>query len=128
MLARRALGEPGGGILETSGENTCGCVSPEEHGADCYCAVTPLIHALGKRHALSILSYLGAHERARFSAIQERLDELSSSTLTSRLQELEDAGLVARTPFDEQNRVEYRLTARGRSLRKLLGEFFPRKR
>jgi DNA-binding HxlR family transcriptional regulator len=109
-------------------DGACGCVAPDEHGADCYCAVTPLIHALGKRHSLSILSYLGAHERARFNAIQDRLDGLSSSTLAARLDELEQSGLVARTAYDDLQRVEYRLTARGRAIQQMLKSLFPKAR
>ena len=113
--------------MTTPEANECGCVSPQEHGSDCFCAVTPLIHALGKSHALSILSYLGAHERARFTAIQERLDGLSSSTLAARLEELEEGGLVVRTAYDEQTRVEYSLTRRGRALQQALSTLFPRR-
>jgi DNA-binding HxlR family transcriptional regulator len=116
------------GLVPQPDDGACGCVAPNEHGADCYCAVTPLIHALGKRHSLSILSYLGAHERARFNAIQDRLDGLSSSTLAARLDELEQSGLVARTTYDEAQRVEYRLTARGRAIQQMLKSLFPRSR
>ena len=105
----------------------CGCVSPVEHGSNCFCAVTPLIHALGKSHALSILSYLAANEGARFTAIQERLEGLSSSTLAARLEELEQGGLLARAKFEERNRVEYSLTRRGRALQQALTTLFPRR-
>lgn len=101
-------------------------MSPAEHGADCYCAVSPLIHALGKRHALSVISFLGGREKVRFSEIQDRFAGLSSSTLAARLQELEESGLVARSAFDEQNRVEYQLTSRGRALQQALTFLFPR--
>jgi DNA-binding HxlR family transcriptional regulator len=107
--------------------SSCGCVSPVEHGADCYCSVSPLIHALGKRHALSIISFLGGQDKVRFSAIQDRFSGLSSSTLAARLQELEESGLIARSVFDEQNKVEYRLTPRGRALRRSLAALFPRR-
>ena len=113
--------------MTTPEPNECGCVSPQEHGSNCFCAVTPLIHALGKSHALSILSYLGAHDRARFTAIQDRLDGLSSSTLATRLEELEEGGLITRVQFDEQNRVEYSLTKRGRALQQALRTLFPRR-
>ena len=115
--------------MATTDPSSCGCVSPVEHGADCYCAVSPLIHALGKRHALSIISLLGSHEKVRFSEIQDRLVGLSSSsTLAARLQELEESGLVARTAFGELNKVEYRLTPRGRALQQSLAALFPRPR
>lgn len=102
-------------------------MSPADHGGDCYCAVSPLIHALGKRHALSVISFLGTHEKVRFSAIQERFAGLSSSTLAARLQELEESGLIVRTAFDEEHKVEYRLTPRGRALQQALGALFPRR-
>lgn len=106
----------------------CGCVSPIEHGADCYCAVSQLIHALGKKHALSVISFLGGHDNVRFSEIQERFPALSSSTLAARLAELEDSGLIARSSYEEQHKVEYRLTPRGRALQRSLGALFPRPR
>ena len=113
----------------SSGDPTsCGCISPAEHGADCYCAVGPLVHALGKRHALSVISFLGAREKVRFSEIQQRFAGVSSSTLAARLQELEENGLIARSAFDEQNKVEYRLTGRGRALQAALAGLFPRPR
>ena len=114
--------------MATTDPSSCGCVSPVEHGADCYCAVSPLIHALGKRHALSVISFLGGRDKVRFSEIQERFAGLSSSTLAARLQELEESGLIARSPFEEQNKVEYRLTPRGRALKQSLAALFPRPR
>ena len=115
-------------MTTTDDPASCGCVRPVEHGADCYCAVSPLIHALGKRHALSVISFLGGHERMRFSQIQDRFPGLSSSTLTARLQELEESGLVARSAVGEQNKVDYRLTSRGRALQQTLTALFPRDR
>ncbi len=104
----------------------CGCLLPGEHGGDCYCAVTPLIHTLGKSHALSILSFVSAHERCRFRDIQDRLAGLSSSTIAARLQELDDSGLLIRYAYPDENRVEYQLTPRGRALQTLLRGLYPR--
>lgn len=107
-------------------DSGCGCLLPDEHGGDCYCAVTPLIHTLGKSHALSILSFISAHERCRFRDIQERLEGLSSSTLAARLQELEDSGVLIRHSYRDVNKVEYELTPKGRTLQTLLRGLFPR--
>lgn len=107
-------------------DTDCGCVSPAEHGAECYCAVTPLIHTLGKSHALSILSFIAAHEPRRFRDIQERMSGLSTSTIAARLQELEDAGVLLRVSYPAENRVEYCLSGRGRALQDLLRGLFAR--
>lgn len=63
--------------------------------------------------AMEILFVLGLLNRARFTELQ-RLTGASSRTLSDKLQELREIGLVTREVFDEQPvRIEYYLTARG---------------
>ncbi len=112
--------------MEAADESACGCISPDDHGADCFCAVSPLIHTLGKSHALSILAFVAAHEPRRFRDIQERMAGLSTSTIAARLAELEEAGVLVRETYRDAHRVEYRLTPRGRALQTLLRDLFPR--
>jgi len=53
--------------------------------------------------------------------LKDRLGDVSSSTLTIRLTELEQAGLIARTAYPEiPPRVEYSLTQAGLALREKL--------
>ena len=104
----------------------CGCVLADEDIGSCYCVLEPLVQAVGRRHALAVLNVIAARETAHFNEIQEQLGGLSSSTLTTRLQELEAVGLIRRQVEDDDHpRSEYRLTRRGRALRDSLRRLFP---
>ncbi|MEC9067685.1 MAG: helix-turn-helix domain-containing protein [Pseudomonadota bacterium] len=57
----------------------------------------------------------------RFNALQRRLGGITHRTLSKTLKEMERDGLVARRDYGEiPPRVDYSLTARGRSLRPVL--------
>ncbi len=71
---------------------------------------------LERRWTMSILvaSFAGA---VRFNEFLQMLGSVPPATLTSRLVELEDAGVLMRVVVDARPpRVEYRLTARGERL------------
>lgn len=73
-----------------------------------------LFSLLGKAHTLELLSQflLEEQESFRFNELQDALD-LSPNTLSRRLDELEDAGFLTRTTYDEiPPRVEYAATER----------------
>ncbi|HEY2935096.1 MAG TPA: helix-turn-helix domain-containing protein [Gaiellaceae bacterium] len=75
---------------------------------------------LERRWTVSILwaSYAGA---VRFNEFLQVLGSVPPGTLTARLSELEDAGVLERVVIDARPpRVEYRLTPRGRQLRSLM--------
>jgi DNA-binding HxlR family transcriptional regulator len=75
---------------------------------------------LERRWTVSILwaSYEGA---VRFNEFLQVLGSVPPGTLTARLSELEDAGVLERVVIDARPpRVEYRLTPRGRQLRSLM--------
>ena len=69
---------------------------------------------LERRWLLSVL--YAAHSGAlRFNEFKQILGSIPPRTLTQRLSELEDAGLLDREVIDARPpRVEYRLTDRGR--------------
>ncbi len=108
--------DPGGRDIE------CGCIDPiatEEQG--CICLVSDLVQVIGKKYSLRLLMLIGNQAAIRFSEIRGAMEELSSSTLSIRLAELEQAGLIARREYSEiPPRVEYSLTAEGQELRKRL--------
>lgn len=81
-------------------------------------AVDRLLGLLGRRHALALL-YLFARDEGpwRFGELAAELD-VSPTTLTQRLRELVDAGLLDRTAYDERPpRVEYVATERAAALK-----------
>ncbi|MFA5862393.1 MAG: helix-turn-helix domain-containing protein [Candidatus Thermoplasmatota archaeon] len=82
------------------------------------CQIGDLFRLLGKSHVMGILHLLlkdqpGPH---RFVEIQNRL-KLSPNTLTERLKELVEAGLLTRTPYNEiPPRVDYEATKKAKEL------------
>jgi DNA-binding HxlR family transcriptional regulator len=75
---------------------------------------------LERRWTVSIL--YASHEGAvRFNEFLQALGKIPPATLTQRLADLEEAGVLVRTVIDARPpRVEYRLTKRGRQLRSLM--------
>jgi DNA-binding HxlR family transcriptional regulator len=58
----------------------------------------------------------------RFTELRDALPGISPHTLTSRLRQFQDYGIVTRTAYAEiPPRVEYRLTPHGEGLREVLG-------
>ena len=103
----------------------CGCLEYDEEIGSCFCALEPLVSAVGRRHALQVLNVIAARERAHFNEIQRQLGGLSSSTLAARLQELEQVRLVVReTVSVDPPQADYRLTAKGAALRDALRRLF----
>src|ERR1041385_7706825 len=91
-------------------------------GLEGCCPFQEAIDLLSKRHAMTIIWLLQQEEPRRFNEIKRELD-LNPVTLTQRLTELEEAGVVARKPFNEAPpRVEYRLTPKGRDLVPLMDQ------
>lgn len=103
----------------------CGCSVEDKDIRSCYCVLEPLVQAVGRRHALQVLNVIAADDRTHFNQIRDRLGGLSSSTLAERLHELENVGLIRReVETTELSRSEYRLTAKGHTLRESLRKLF----
>jgi DNA-binding HxlR family transcriptional regulator len=82
-----------------------------------------LFTLLSRSGALETLYHVGAAdpEPVRFGELRDRLD-LSSATLSARLSELSEAGLLERTSYDEiPPRVEYTTTERLADLKPVFG-------
>lgn len=88
--------------------------SSAEHGG---CRVTEIFQILGKAHMLDILHIFHSEPTPhRFVDIQERL-RMSPNTLSERLRELVDAGLLRRAAYDEiPPRVDYTATEKALAL------------
>ncbi|QAU11918.1 transcriptional regulator [Halorubrum sp. BOL3-1] len=84
----------------------------------CYCPLTGVIDTLSRKYAIQLASIIGAHDSLRFAEIEEHLPTASTSTISKRLDEFEEAGLIDRTQYNEiPPRVEYSLTENGGELR-----------
>lgn len=84
------------------------------------CPFETAFDLLSRRHALTILWFLGEHSPRRFTMFRQELS-INPVTLSQRLGELEKAGVLQREEFRETPpRVEYALTQKGRELLPLL--------
>jgi len=71
---------------------------------------------LGGKWKLEILYYIAFHDIHRFGELRRQLGEITESSLTKQLRELEADGFLIRRDFHEiPPRVEYRLSSLGES-------------
>jgi len=79
--------------------------------------VSDLLDLLGKAHTMAVLSaFAFAEEPLRFSDIENDLG-IAPNTLSARLSDLTEAGLLDRTAYDEiPPRVEYTPTEKAEAL------------
>lgn len=86
------------------------------------CPVEDAMHVLGGRWRAVVVFYL-LSGRKRFSELRRDMPGISQRMLTLDLRALEKAGLITRTVYPEVPvRVEYELTAEGRTLRPTIEE------
>lgn len=84
------------------------------------CAVERALAVVGAKWTLVVLHYLMDGPK-RFSDLERHIPAASPKMLTVRLRDLEQLGLLTRTVHAEMPpRVEYQLTAQGRSLRPII--------
>lgn len=113
--------------------DTCACCSPvppdpsgrpAEDRADeavCYCPIDGIIDAISKKYAMQIVGVVAATQPTRFKHLEEWFPSASTSTLSARLEELVEHGLLSRLSYDEvPPHVEYRLTSAGEELEERL--------
>ena len=76
---------------------------------------------LGGKWKLEILYYIAFHDIRRFGALRRQLGEITESSLTKQLRELEADGFLIRDDFHEiPPRVEYTLSELGMSFMDVL--------
>lgn len=87
----------------------------------CYCPLDGVLDLLSRKYAIQVVCVVGALEPARYGEVEAAFDGVSSSTLSTRLSELTEAGLLAREQHDTiPPQVEYSLTPDGETLCDLL--------
>ena len=79
------------------------------------CPLKYLTHTFGGKWKLSIICILADMSPKRYSVIKRRLGDITNMMLSQSLKELEAAGMVSRTQYNEvPPRVEYSLTKKGK--------------
>ena len=87
----------------------------------CLCPLGGVIDLLSRKYAIQVVCVVGALGPVRYGEIESVFGEVSSSTLSTRLEELVEAGMLERERYAEiPPRVEYELTGDGRELAGLL--------
>lgn len=87
----------------------------------CYCRLGGVMDLLSRKYAIQVICAVGILEPVRYGEIEDAFGDVSSSTLSTRLEELTGAELLERNQYDEiPPRVEYRLTNDGEDLCELL--------
>src|SRR5215471_10358965 len=85
------------------------------------CPVARTLDLIGERWTLLILRDLFLKGPRRFQDFQESMDGLAPNILSARLKDLEENGLVTRRAYSQHPpRLEYHLSAKGRSLSPVL--------
>ena len=81
------------------------------------CPVRNVIARFGNKWALLVILILSENEPIRYNELGRKIPDISSRVLSNTLRTLEADGLVVRKFYQEvPPRVEYSLTATGRSL------------
>ncbi|NHI92609.1 MAG: transcriptional regulator [Candidatus Lokiarchaeota archaeon] len=89
----------------------------------CPCSINNVLNVISKKWAILIINTIGYHGKLRFNELLFNLKRIKPNpkTLTNRLRELEEEGLLVREKFSEiPPRVEYSLTRDGIELRNIL--------
>jgi len=83
------------------------------------CGVTKTMKVIGSKWSMLILHQLCSGKK-RFGELQRSLPGISPKTLSERLKQLEDSGIVNKKIFAEiPLHVEYSLTEKGASLKEI---------
>ena len=98
-------------------DSTAGSDESSATPQSCYCPLGGVMDVLSRKYAMQVICVVGALGPVRYGGIESTFGEVSSSTLSTRLDELTEAGLLERERYAEiPPRVEYDLTADGEEL------------
>lgn len=88
-----------------------------DEGRTCYCPLGGVMELLSRKYAMQLICVVGSMGPVRYGEIENTFGDVSSSTLSTRLDELVKAGYLSREQYAEiPPRVEYDLTETGEKL------------
>jgi DNA-binding HxlR family transcriptional regulator len=94
-------------------------VTKKEETMMCICPLGELMDLISKKWALLIINSIGNYGTLRYNEIMKNLNGINPKSLSDRLKELENSGLINKEVFAEvPPRSEYSLTKDGKDLRK----------
>ena len=85
------------------------------------CSVAACAEIIGSKWTALLVHDLSEGPR-RFSQLEHSCPGISPRTLSERLRTLEDEGILVRRSYASPPRVEYELTAKGKSLLPIIAE------
>lgn len=98
----------------------------KKYGMKC-CPIDNSIRMIGKKFTLHILRNMMLLKQNRFNQFLESIEGINTKTLSIRLREMEEEGIIKRTVISKRPvQTEYSLTEKGKTLEpvlKLLAEF-----
>lgn len=84
------------------------------------CGVAKTLKIIGSKWTSLVLHYL-FQGKTRFGELQRAMPEISPKTLSQRLKSLQEEGIITKKVYAEVPlHVEYRLTAKGKSLHAII--------
>ena len=85
------------------------------------CPIDHTFSLIGKRFTIHILRDMMMFDKTRFNQLLDSVEDANPKTLSIRLKEMEQTGLISREVYDEiPIRIEYHLTEKGKQLRPIL--------
>lgn len=85
------------------------------------CPVNNTFNIIGKKFAILILRNMITLKQKRFNEFLESIEKINPKTLSIRLKEMENDGLIKRNVYNEKPvRIEYSLTSKGEALKPIL--------
>ena len=85
------------------------------------CPIDNTFKLIGKRFTIHILRDMTLFGKTRFNQFLDSVEDANPKTLSARLREMEDTGLIERKVYDETPiRIEYHLTEKGKKLQPIL--------
>ncbi len=87
------------------------------------CPVDNTFKIIGKKFTFHIIRNMAMRNQTRFNEFLGTIEDINPKTLSQRLKELEENGLIKRTIYDEVPlRIEYTLTKKGKDLQGIIDQ------